>query len=104
LLAVHNPEPALTTIELAATGLWLFAFAAETTTDRQLLRFRSKPEHEGLPCRTGLWRVTPRAHAWCEALIWTAFALFASASPWGWIAWSCPAAMIYLLFAVRRRC
>ena len=29
-----------------------------------------------------------------------AFALFAAASPWGWLAFACPALMLYLLFRV----
>jgi steroid 5-alpha reductase family enzyme len=106
LLASVNPDPSLSTIELAASALWFVAFAGETTADRQLLRFASNPEHAALDCRAGLWRVIPHAHAVCEALIWSAFALFAFASPWGWIALACPVAMIYLMFepALTPRC
>lgn len=99
--ASRNPEPSLAAVEIGASALWVIAFAVETTADRQLLRFTSKPENAGLTCRSGMWRVMPQAHAGGEALIWTAFALFASGSPWGWTVFACPAAMLYLL---TRRC
>lgn len=101
LIVSRNPEPSLSALEIGASALWAIAFAFETTADRQLLRFTSKPEHAGLACRSGIWRFLPHAHVVFEGLIWTAFALFALASPWGWIAWACPAAMLYLL---TRRC
>ena len=96
LIASRNPDPVLSSIEIAASALWAVAFGAETTADRQFLRFASNPANAGLHCRSGIWRLLPRAHAVCEAAIWTAFALFAFASPWGWIAFSCPAAILYL--------
>ena len=97
LIAAGNGEPSLSSIEIAAGALWVIAFTGETTADRQYLRFTSVPDNAGLPCRAGLWKFSARAHAVCEVLLWTSFALFASASPWGWIAFACPAAMGVLL-------
>jgi cyclopropane-fatty-acyl-phospholipid synthase len=94
LIAARNADPSLTPVEVAAAVLWLMAFAGETTADRQLLRFTAEPDHAGLICRSGIWRVLPQAHAAFELLIWTAFALFAFASPWGWIAFACPVALL----------
>jgi steroid 5-alpha reductase family enzyme len=96
LIASRNAEPSLSFLEIAASAFWAVAFGAETTADRQFLRFASDPGNAGLRCRSGIWRFLPRAHAVCEAAIWTAFALFAFASPWGWIAFICPAAILYL--------
>jgi steroid 5-alpha reductase family enzyme len=97
LFASLNREPSLSALEIGASVLWVVAFAGETTADRQLLRFRSEPAHVGVVCRSGIWRLVPQAHAVFETLIWTALALFALASPWGWVAVACPAAMLYLL-------
>jgi steroid 5-alpha reductase family enzyme len=97
LIASRNPDPSLSQIEIAACALWVIAFAGETTADRQLLRFTSKPENAGLTCRSGLWRYSPHAHAIFETLIWTAFALYASASPWGWLSFACPLARVVLI-------
>jgi steroid 5-alpha reductase family enzyme len=96
LIASRNPDSSLSSLEIAASVFWAVGFAAETTADRQLLRFASNPGNAGLVCRSGIWRHVPRAHAVCETAIWTAFALFAFASPWGWIALACPAAIAYL--------
>jgi len=96
LIAVRNPAPSLSSLEIVAAVFWIVAFAGQTTADRQLLRFTAASEHAGLICRSGVWRLIPRAHAVFEALIWMAFALFAFASPWGWIACVCPAAMLYV--------
>jgi steroid 5-alpha reductase family enzyme len=96
LMASRNPDPSLSSLEIAASAFWAVAFGAETTADRQFLRFASNPVNAGLSCRSGIWRLLPRAHAVCEVAIWTAFALFAFASPWGWIALACPPAILYL--------
>jgi steroid 5-alpha reductase family enzyme len=103
LIASRNGEPSLASIEIAAGVLWVIAFTGETTADRQHLRFASAAGNAGLPCRTGLWRITPRVHAICEVLLWTSFALFASASPWGWLAFACPLAWVVLNKLVWRR-
>jgi steroid 5-alpha reductase family enzyme len=103
LLASRNGEPSLSLVEMAAGVLWVIAFTGETTADRQYLRFASIPENAGLPCRTGVWRVMPHAHALWEILLWMSFALFASASPWGWLALACPAVMLVHYFALTRR-
>ncbi|MCU1383815.1 MAG: putative rane protein [Acidobacteria bacterium] len=101
LWASRNPAPSLSALEIAAAVVWVVAFAGETAADRQRLRFISNREHEGLPCRSEIWRHLPAAHAWFETLLWTAVALFALASPWGWIACACVPARVYLL---TRRC
>jgi steroid 5-alpha reductase family enzyme len=101
LIASANPEPTLSTLELVACGIWMAGFAGETTADRQLLRFRSDPANLGLVCRSGLWRYSNDATAVCEAIIWTAYAVFAVASPLGFMAFACPAVMVYGL--VNRR-
>ena len=98
----RNVDEGFSTVEFIASAAWMIAFVGETTADRQWLRFASKPEHAGLPGRVGLWRHLPHAHAVFETAIWAAFALFASASPWSWIAWACPAALLYSHFT--RRC
>jgi steroid 5-alpha reductase family enzyme len=100
LFASLNPEPMLSPIELAAAGLWIVGFAGETTADRQLLRFKKNPENRGHTCQSGLWRYSRHPNYFFEWVMWVAYALFASASPYGWIAIACPAAMLYFLFSV----
>jgi steroid 5-alpha reductase family enzyme len=97
LFSSMNPDPAFSSVELVACGIWMVGFAGETTADRQLLRFTSNDANTGSRCRAGLWRYSRRANEIFEGLIWVACALFASASPWGWLAFACPAAMACLI-------
>jgi steroid 5-alpha reductase family enzyme len=113
LLASLNRTETLSTVELTAAGVWLAAFAGETTADRQLVRWRrerasvaddtQEPEADPMPvvvaptCRVGVWRYVPRAHDVFELLTWTAHAAFVWWSPLGWLAAVCPIAVAYRL-------
>jgi steroid 5-alpha reductase family enzyme len=99
LVATSNRSPDFSIVELVGAGLWIVAFAGESTADRQLLRFRSDPAHADQPCRQGLWRHLQRPDALFEAVTWVACALVALGSPWGWIAIACPVVMMYQLMA-----
>jgi steroid 5-alpha reductase family enzyme len=86
--------------EVAALALWTGAFAGEAAADRQLVVFKRDPSHRGALCQTGLWRYSRHPNYFFEWTMWVAYALFASASPWGAAAWACPLVMLYLLFRV----
>jgi steroid 5-alpha reductase family enzyme len=100
LLAASNDAPQFSVIEYIAAALWIVAFSGETTADRQLLHFKMDPENRGKVCRSGLWRVSRHPNYFFEWIMWVAYALFASAAPWGWLAFVCPATMLFLLLKV----
>jgi steroid 5-alpha reductase family enzyme len=100
LLASVNPVPELSALERVACGLWAIAFAGESAADSQLRAFKRDPRHKGKTCQAGLWRYSRHPNYFFEWLIWIAYALFASAATWGWVAWLCPATLLYLLFKV----
>jgi steroid 5-alpha reductase family enzyme len=100
LLAARNPAPALYPLELAAAGLWLVALAGETLADAQLAAFKRNPANAGRVCDAGLWGWSRHPNYFCEWLVWVAFALFALASPWGWVALYAPALMLFFLLKV----
>lgn len=100
LLAAINPAPRLSPLELAGAALWLVAFFGEVTADAQLDRFRSRPGNRGLLCNTGLWNYSRHPNYFFEFLIWTAWALFALASPEGWIGLLSPALILFFLLRV----
>lgn len=100
LLSAANPSPEWHPLEFAAMAIWVVAFTGEVTADRQLLAFKTNPINKGKTCQAGWWRYSRHPNYFFEWLIWVAYALFASVSPWGWLAWLCPATLLYLLFKV----
>ncbi len=100
LLASAHGAVGLTFVEQAALVLWLIAFAGELAADRQLEHFKRDPASRGRTCRVGLWRYSRHPNYFFEWLMWVAYALFAAASPFGWLAVACPLAMLYFLFRV----
>ncbi|HEU0123564.1 MAG TPA: DUF1295 domain-containing protein [Bryobacteraceae bacterium] len=95
-----NPAPEIHLLEYVGLGLWTVAFVGESFADAQLERFKSNPANRGKTCREGLWRYSRHPNYFFEWLIWVAFATFATASPYGYMAWLCPLLMLYFLFRV----
>jgi steroid 5-alpha reductase family enzyme len=100
LFAAVNPAPRIAPLEWAGLGLWMLAIAGETAADRALEQFKANPANRGKTCREGLWRFSRHPNFFFEWLIWVAYAVFALASPFGWIALACPALMLYFLLRV----
>ncbi len=100
LIPTLNPRPGLSTLEIAGAVLWSIAVAGEAIADAQLRRFKSDAANRGKTCRAGLWNYSRHPNYFFEWLIWVSFALFASASPWGWIGFLSPALILYFLLKV----
>lgn len=100
LLIALNPSPRIEPIEWVGAALWLIAIVGETTADRQLARFKRDPASRGRTCRVGLWRYSRHPNYFFEWLHWVAYAAIALAAPYGWLALSAPAIMLFLLFKV----
>ena len=100
LIAAFDGRPAPSGLEVAAVLLWIVALVGETVADRQLERFKARPDSRGRAYRDGLWRYSRHPNYFFEWLVWVAYALYAVASPWGWFALVSPAVMLYLLFRV----
>jgi len=100
LLAAANSKPAFSIFEYAGATLWLVAMAGEAIADAQLSTFKSQAMNRGNTCRAGLWKYSRHPNYFFEWLIWVAFAVFALASPLGYVALFCPVLMLYFLFKV----
>jgi steroid 5-alpha reductase family enzyme len=100
LLAAQNAAPGWHPRELLGLVLWLLALGGEALADAQLARFKRDPRQRGRVCDVGLWRLSRHPNYFFEWLVWVAFALFASASPWGWVSAYCPALMLFFLLKV----
>lgn len=96
--ARHGGAPDV--LQWGAALLWLVAMTGEVTADHQLERFKRDPANRGLVCDTGLWRYSRHPNYFFEWLIWIAYALYATTSPDGWLAWIAPSLMLFLLFRV----
>jgi steroid 5-alpha reductase family enzyme len=97
LLACLDTRAPLGFLEKFAAGLWLVSMIAEAVADQQLNAFKKKPENQGKTCRDGLWKYSRHPNYFFEWLIWVAYAVFALASPWGWVGLISPALILYFL-------
>jgi steroid 5-alpha reductase family enzyme len=100
LLASQHTVPALHPLEWAGAVVWLLALIGESSADAQLAAFKRDPSHRGQVCDVGWWRYSRHPNYFFEWLIWIAFALFALASPFGWLGLLSPAIILYLLLRV----
>lgn len=100
LLAVGNTSSSAHWTEVLGCAVVAIAVVGESTADAQLARFKRRPDSKGKTCREGLWRYSRHPNYFFEWSAWLGFALLATSTPYGWIAWFAPAVMLYLLFKV----
>jgi steroid 5-alpha reductase family enzyme len=100
LLACMNPSPALHPLEIAGMAVWVMGLSGESLADRQLAIFKRSAENRGKVCNTGLWRYSRHPNYFFEWTIWIGYALFALASPAGWVAILMPVLMLHFLVNV----
>jgi steroid 5-alpha reductase family enzyme len=100
LLASLDPTPGIHPVAWVGVALWVVSLVGEFLADAQLRRFKQSPLNRGRVCRDGLWNFSRHPNYFFEWLIWVAFALLATPSPWGWTAWACPLLMLYFLVRV----
>ena len=99
LIAAANPAP-LGALDALAVAIWAVAFTGELTADRQLARFRARPDSRGRVCREGLWRYSRHPNYFFEWVHWWAYVAFAITGPWGWLTLLWPAMMLWFLLKV----
>jgi steroid 5-alpha reductase family enzyme len=100
LLACLNTRAPLGRVEKFAAGLWLVSMIGEVIADLQLNAFKKNPENHGKTYRAGLWKYSRHPNYFFEWLIWVSYAVFALASPWGWIGLVSPALILYFLLGI----
>jgi steroid 5-alpha reductase family enzyme len=100
LLASFNRDPDLHPLEIAGIALFAIGLTGESVADAQLAAFKRNPANQGGVCDVGLWRYSRHPNYFFEWLIWIAYAVFALASPHGWIALAMPVLMLHFLINV----
>lgn len=81
LAPAWNPEPLAWPWLAAGALVWLLALVGESVADRQLARWRARPEHRGRTLRSGLWRYSRHPNYFFEWLHWLAYVPLALGSP-----------------------
>jgi steroid 5-alpha reductase family enzyme len=100
LIACVNPSPQLHPLEALGVAIWLVGLIGESLADGQLAAFKRDPANRGKVCEIGLWRYSRHPNYFFEWTIWVGYAVFALASPWGWVALAMPTLMLHFLINV----
>ncbi|MEP7352228.1 MAG: DUF1295 domain-containing protein, partial [Acidobacteriota bacterium] len=100
LLAMQNPSQGIHWLEWTGAAVWLIAFVGEAMADSQLNSFKQNPANKGKTCRAGLWGYSRHPNYFFEWLHWFAYVLMGIGGPYCYLAWLCPAMMLYFLFRV----
>jgi steroid 5-alpha reductase family enzyme len=95
-----NPDPGLRWQEALGVAIWFAGLVGESIADAQLAWFKSNPANKGAVCSVGLWGYSRHPNYFFEWTIWVGYAVFALASPFGWLALAMPALMLHLLLNV----
>ena len=90
ILAAGDARPAPDLWDALGLFIWALGLWGESTADAQLKRFKRNPARTGQVCRVGLWRYSRHPNYFFEWWMWIGFALVASGSAVGWIAWTAP--------------
>jgi len=100
LIASFNRTPQFHALEIAGVIIFLVGLVGESAADAQLAAFKREPANHGGVCEVGLWRYSRHPNYFFEWVIWIGYAMFAFASPHGWIALAMPALMLHFLINV----
>lgn len=100
LILYSDPGPVYTVWVYAGFVLWPVAWIGVFVADGQLSAFRRKNKNKGEVCNVGLWKYSRHPNYFFESMIWVAYALMATSSPVGWLAWLSPAIILFLLLKV----
>jgi steroid 5-alpha reductase family enzyme len=100
MLAAADQTPGLRPLDWLGLAVWIIGLAGESIADMQLRAFKAKPQSKGKTCREGLWRYSRHPNYFFEWLMWCAYAIVASGHPWGWVAWTAPALILFFVLKV----
>ena len=97
-LSAVNTDTQLSPLEYTGAALWLISVTGEAVADKQLQLFRKN--NKGKVCNAGLWRYSRHPNYFFEWLMWVSYAVFAFASPYGYLGIISPLIILYLLLRV----
>jgi len=96
----QNTEALTHPFEILGLGLWMIGIVGESISDRQLAHFAKTSTDKMQVCKIGLWRYSRHPNYFFEAVLWLGYALYASGSPHGYLAWIATGIIWFLLLKV----
>lgn len=81
-------------------GVWVAAVGGEALADAQLARFRADAANRGRICDHGLWGWSRHPNYFFEWLHWWSYVALAAGSPYFWLSFAGPVAMLHFLVHV----
>jgi len=99
-VALESARPFPSLLDGLGVSVWLVAVLGESLADRQLARFRARPESRGKTCREGLWRYSRHPNYFFEWLHWLTYPILAWGAPWWALTLISPALMLFFLLRV----
>ena len=100
LIAARNPVDRWTSWDLLGVLIWGASVGNTVLADRQLARFKRRPECRGKTCREGWWRYSRHPNYFFEWLHWWSYVPLAVGSAYWWVTLLAPGAMLYFLLRV----
>jgi len=100
LVVAGNPVDRWTLWDLLGVLIWGASVGNTMLADRQLVRFKRRPESRGKTCREGWWRYSRHPNYFFEWLHWWSYAALAVGAPYWWLTLLAPAVMLYFLLKV----
>ena len=99
IIAYHTAEQ-WTAWDAVGVVIWCVSVGNTVLADRQLARFKRRPESRGKTCREGWWRYSRHPNYFFEWLHWWSYVALAVGSPFWWLTLLAPAMMLYFLLKV----
>ena len=100
LVIAHHPVARWTAWDLAGAIIWGLSVVNTILADRQLARFKRRPDSRGKTCREGWWRYSRHPNYFFEWLHWWSYVALAVGASYGWLTLLAPAVMLYFLVCV----
>ena len=100
LVIAHHHVARWTAWDLAGAIIWCVSVVNTILADRQLARFKRRPDSRGKTCREGWWRYSRHPNYFFEWLHWWSYVALAVGASYWWLTLLAPAVMLYFLVCV----
>ena len=100
LIIVYHTAEQWTAWDAVGVVIWCVSVGNTVLADRQLARFKRRPESRGKTCREGWWRYSRHPNSFFEWLHWWSYVALAVGASYWWVTLLAPAAMLYFLLRV----